>query len=419
MGSNAAGFRIQLFYSTDGSTWTSAGSNFLTSFAADANNNGFATAPGATVAVTNTLSASIANGTNFYLAWNYSVVSGTTTTNAQALAVDDVAILGIAGNSPTNPAGTGAASPNTVQAGNSTLLTVAVTPGTNPASTGLGVTADLTSIGGSATQQFLDDGLNGDATAGDNIFSFQATVSPATGAGVKTILATITDAQARTASAAISLTVTAASPAPTGTGSANPNSLQAANATLLTVAVTPGSNPVSTGIGVVGNLSSIGGSATQQFFDDGISGGDLTAGDNVFSFQATVTAGTTTGSKSLPITITDAQSRSSSTSISLTVQPPPPPTTVKISQLYGGGGNSGSTFMNDFIEIFNQSTAPVDISGWSVQYSSATGTGIWGVTNICPGSCSLLPGHYFLVQGAAGGGGTTLFRPRTRPEPST
>jgi len=107
MGSNAAGFRIQLFYSTDGSTWTSAGSNFLTSFAADANNNGFATAPGATVAVTNTLSASIANGTNFYLAWNYSVVSGTTTTNAQALAIDDVAILGIAGNSPTNPAGTG------------------------------------------------------------------------------------------------------------------------------------------------------------------------------------------------------------------------------------------------------------------------------------------------------------------------
>ena len=47
-GSNAAGFRMQMFYSIDGSNWTSAGASFLTSFAADANNNGFATAPGAT-----------------------------------------------------------------------------------------------------------------------------------------------------------------------------------------------------------------------------------------------------------------------------------------------------------------------------------------------------------------------------------
>ena len=34
-GINPAGFRIQLFYSLDGNTWTSAGSNFLTSFAQD------------------------------------------------------------------------------------------------------------------------------------------------------------------------------------------------------------------------------------------------------------------------------------------------------------------------------------------------------------------------------------------------
>ena len=38
-------FSIQLYYSMDGATWTSAGSTFLTSFAADANNNGFATVP--------------------------------------------------------------------------------------------------------------------------------------------------------------------------------------------------------------------------------------------------------------------------------------------------------------------------------------------------------------------------------------
>src|SRR6266516_6503030 len=64
-GSNAAGFRIQLFYSLDGNTWTSAGAGFLTSFAGDANNNGFATAPGATVGISNqTLSVSIPDGSN-------------------------------------------------------------------------------------------------------------------------------------------------------------------------------------------------------------------------------------------------------------------------------------------------------------------------------------------------------------------
>ncbi len=97
-GSNSAGFRIQLFYSTDGSTWTSAGSDFLTAFGADPANTGFATAPGVTVSVTNrTLAQAIPNDATLYLAWNYSVSSGTTTTNAQALAIDNVSIVGVSG----------------------------------------------------------------------------------------------------------------------------------------------------------------------------------------------------------------------------------------------------------------------------------------------------------------------------------
>ena len=95
-GSNAAGFRIQLFQSFDGTSWTSAGSAFLTSFAADANNNGFATAPGATVSVNAPLNVPIPAGASFYLAWNYSVATGSTTTNAQALAIDDISIVAIA-----------------------------------------------------------------------------------------------------------------------------------------------------------------------------------------------------------------------------------------------------------------------------------------------------------------------------------
>src|SRR5438270_10861853 len=43
-------------------------------------------------------------------------------------------------------------------------------------------------------------------------------------------------------------------------------------------------------------------------------------------------------------------------------------TTIVISQVYGGGGNSGATYKNDFIEIFNRGAAPVSVTGWSVQY---------------------------------------------------
>jgi hypothetical protein len=59
------GFYVQLYYSTDGTTWTSAGSNFLNSFPGDADTNGFNPAPGLTVSVTNqTLTPTIpfANG---------------------------------------------------------------------------------------------------------------------------------------------------------------------------------------------------------------------------------------------------------------------------------------------------------------------------------------------------------------------
>ncbi len=76
---------------------------------------------------------------------------------------------------------------------------------------------------------------------------------------------------------------------------------------------------------------------------------------------------------------------------------------VVISQVYGGGGNSGATLRNDFIELFNRGTTPVDLTGWSVQYTSAAGTS-W--TNITPLTGTIAPGGYYLVQQAAGAGGT-------------
>ncbi|HEX2916470.1 MAG TPA: choice-of-anchor A family protein [Chloroflexia bacterium] len=111
-----------------------------------------------------------------------------------------------------NPTATASASPETVVAGNTVLLTVQVTPGSNPPSTGLLVTADLSSIGGSATQQFYDNGTNGDTAAGDNNFSFLATVASGTSTGSKSLPYAVTDAQNRTANGAISLTVAVLTP---------------------------------------------------------------------------------------------------------------------------------------------------------------------------------------------------------------
>jgi predicted extracellular nuclease len=186
---------------------------------------------------------------------------------------------------------------------------------------------------------------------------------------------------------------------PTGVGSANPGTVAPGGMTLLTVVVTPGANPTSTGITCAGDLSSIGGSSAQSFFDDGTNG-DATAGDNTFSFQATVSNGAALGAKTLPITIADAQGRTGATTISLNVQAP---ALVVISQIYGGGGNAGANFTHDFIELFNRGESPVDVSGWSVQYTSAAGTS-WQVT---PLSGVIAPGQYYLVQEATGGGGVT------------
>ena len=80
-----------------------------------------------------------------------------------------------------------------------------------------------------------------------------------------------------------------------------------------------------------------------------------------------------------------------------------------ISQVYGGGGNSGTTYKNDFIEIFNPTGTTIDVSTYSVQYSSkasVSGT-LSGATAITPLTGTIAPGHYYLIQEAAGAGGTT------------
>lgn len=75
-----------------------------------------------------------------------------------------------------------------------------------------------------------------------------------------------------------------------------------------------------------------------------------------------------------------------------------------ISQAYGGGGNSGAILKNDFVELFNRGDAPASLSGLSLQYASTAGT-TWNNKLVLPAAL-LQPGQYFLIQLAAGTGGS-------------
>src|ERR1051325_3465043 len=73
---------------------------------------------------------------------------------------------------------------------------------------------------------------------------------------------------------------------------------------------------------------------------------------------------------------------------------------IVISQVFGGGGNAGAPLRNDFLEIFNAGNTAVNLSGWSVQYASATAS-TWSVTSLS--SVNLQPGQYYLIQESTGG----------------
>jgi uncharacterized protein len=84
-----------------------------------------------------------------------------------------------------------------------------------------------------------------------------------------------------------------------------------------------------------------------------------------------------------------------------------------ISQVYGGGGNSGAPFNRDFVEIFNAGTVTANLTGLTLQYASATGTGNFGANSgqLVSLTGSLAPGQYYLIGLAGGSTGANLPTP--------
>lgn len=82
----------------------------------------------------------------------------------------------------------------------------------------------------------------------------------------------------------------------------------------------------------------------------------------------------------------------------------PSPSAV-IAEVYGGGGNSGATLQQDFVELGNRSGDAVALAGWSVQYLPAapSPTSRWQVTAL---TGSLSANGRYIVAEAKGTGGT-------------
>jgi hypothetical protein len=80
---------------------------------------------------------------------------------------------------------------------------------------------------------------------------------------------------------------------------------------------------------------------------------------------------------------------------------------IVINEVYGGGGNSGATYTNDFVELINNGTSSVTLTGAYIQYTSAGATGTFSDSNkLALPTITLAAGQKYLIQMAAGNGGT-------------
>ncbi|MFD3684440.1 endonuclease/exonuclease/phosphatase family protein [Nocardiopsis sp. NPDC058631] len=87
--------------------------------------------------------------------------------------------------------------------------------------------------------------------------------------------------------------------------------------------------------------------------------------------------------------------------------------TPVISEVYGGGGNSGAHLRHDFVELGNPTGEAADLAGWSVQYlparpGPATRVQVTALTGEIPAG-----GHHLVRQAAGAGGSTELPTPDT------
>jgi len=148
----------------------------------------------------------------------------------------------------------------------------------------------------------------------------------------------------------------------------------------------PASGPVGTSVVITGtNFSGVTGI---QFNGISASVWKIVSGTQI---SATVPVGATTGRVRMATATSSATS-----SVVFTVTTPP--ARAVISQIYAGGGRWWSDFSNDYVELHNPGTSPVQLDGWSLQLAGGAGTK-WVVV---PLKGSIPARGYYLVALADG-----------------
>jgi hypothetical protein len=299
---------------------------------------------------------------------------------------------------PTSPTLTVATTPLAPTPGTMVTMTAPVVPGTNPTSTGLAVNCDLSAFGLGPSAPLADDGQNGDATANDLTFTRQFAIPSDITVGVKIGSCGVSDDQGRANSAPYSINVV---PGVTDAAPEISSHTPGSGETNVAVDASIGID-FSEAVNVTGSWYSIS-CATSGAHTAVVTGGPtsfLLSPDSDFANNESCTV-TITGSLVSDQDTDDPPDNVADTpSWSFTTAGLPQ---IVVSQVYGGGGNSGATFKNDFIELFNRGATAASLNGWSVQYAAAAGT-TWQVTNLT--NFLLQPGQHYLVQEAQGAGGT-------------
>ncbi len=275
-----------------------------------------------------------------------------------------------------------------------------ITPPANPIASVAQDAAPFTvSVSGS------DDGgvYNWSATAGTGVQSVNVTSGNATPtatftvtlvtgfSGTATFTASLSDGINAAATQAVHIQVTS-------TGGNNPPLITPPASPITTVAQDPAPFTVNlsgTDDGGVYNWSAIPGT--------GVASVNVTGGQGTATVTYTVALNSGfNGTANFTASLSDNVNPPATQVVTINVLPAgATPSHVVISQLYGGGGNSGATYKNDFIELFNPTPSPVTMAGWSVQYSSATNTGAF--SGIQPIGGTIGPGEYYLIALASGG----------------
>ncbi|BCW65764.1 multifunctional nuclease/2',3'-cyclic-nucleotide 2'-phosphodiesterase/5'-nucleotidase/3'-nucleotidase [Arthrobacter sp. NicSoilB4] len=74
---------------------------------------------------------------------------------------------------------------------------------------------------------------------------------------------------------------------------------------------------------------------------------------------------------------------------------------VIINEAYLSGGSAGAAYKNKFVELYNTSDAAVSLDGWSLQYRSATGTGV--PSTVVPLTGTIAAKGLYLLKGGSNG----------------